>query len=637
MRKSNVILVFIISVLIPVLILTSCAGLAESVAIQPPGSHEQGGEKTAPEGSLAESGEDDETPGVPGPEPAESEKKESSGLKASESSKDDAVAFMEEVEVYSTGAAEPDYGDTEEYRSGSPSPAAASRGSAPSVSGLKAGFSDDNKQYGYFLNFLEEYSGVPHIELPVMERIVLKVTDGDGKAVPNGDIEIRNGSTVTRGKTMADGRFLLFPSEYPGYVDTFTATVSVMQETRELTIPRTGKREIEVQFPFPRIIPGRVPLDILFVLDTTGSMGEEINRLRTTIELIHLNLTNLSTRPRVRFGMVLYKDLGDEYRTRVVPLTDNLAEFQEALALVEASGGGDTPEDLQAAMDVAVNRIQWNREGIRLAFIITDAPPHIDYGQEFDYAEASRKAKASGIKFYGVGTGGLDLMGEYILRQIAQYTSGRYIFLTYGESGESEGGSPGSVSHHTGSNFQTDKLEAIIIRFAKEELSYLTDEPIEFEDPYFEANKIDSEKREETLEKLFTMAFTQLVDYSAFPIGEKTAVAVLPVIPASEELALNSEYFTEQILLSAGKSGYFTLVERQDMQSIMEEIKLQLSGVINEDTTVEIGNLLGARALISGKLYAKTDDFELFLRLLRVETGEVLSVTRAVIAKELGL
>ncbi len=80
-------------------------------------------------------------------------------------------------------------------------------------------------------------------------------------------------------------------------------------------------------------------------------------------------------------------------------------------------------------------------------------------------------------------------MGEFILRQISQYTQGRYIFLTYGERGESEGGKEGSVSHHTGANFQTDKLESIIIRFAKEELAYLTDQPLEEGEAYFDAKK----------------------------------------------------------------------------------------------------------------------------------------------------
>jgi hypothetical protein len=384
----------------------------------------------------------------------------------------------------------------------------------------------------------------------------------------------------------------------------------------------------------------RVPLDLLFILDTTGSMGEEIQRLKTTIELINLNLTSLSTRPQVRFGMVLYKDRGDEYVTEVVPFTEDLQRFQATLERVEASGGGDTPEDLQAALQDAM-RMSWTRTGVRLGFIVTDAPPHLDYGQAYSYARAVRDAKERGIKLFSVGTGGLDLLGEVVLRQIAQYTSAKYIFLTYGETGESAGGAPGSVSHHTGANYQTDKLEAIIIRFAKEELAHVSDQPIEEEEEYFTANKIREEQREETLNKLFSMAISQLIDYSTVRIDRGTAATVLPLSPAQSSLDLNSEYFTEQLILSFGKEQrfreLFRIVERKDLQTILTELELQLSDLAEEQGAARVGQLMGAELLIIGKLYSTAKGYELFLKLLRVETGEVLSVTKAIIAPDLGL
>ena len=90
----------------------------------------------------------------------------------------------------------------------------------------------------------------------------------------------------------------------------------------------------------------------------------------------------------------------DEYRTEVIPLTSNLDVFQDALAKVSASGGGDTPEDLQAALEQSMTSVDWNRDGIRLAFVITDAPPHLDYGQEFTYVDASRSAREQAIKIF---------------------------------------------------------------------------------------------------------------------------------------------------------------------------------------------------------------------------------------------
>ncbi|MCF6335325.1 MAG: hypothetical protein L3J12_06265, partial [Spirochaetales bacterium] len=281
--------------------------------------------------------------------------------------------------------------------------------------------------------------------------------------------------------------------------------------------------------------------------------------------------------------------------------------------------------------------VRWNRDGLRLAFIITDAPPHLDYEQEFDYTLASRAAKEMGIKIHSVGTGGLPLDGEYVLRQISQFTSGRYIFLTYGESGESEGGAPGSVSHHTGANFQTDKLEAIIIRFAKEELGYLSDKPLAPDDPFIEATKIDTEEKEKTLDTLFNMAMEQLRDYSSYTVNSETKAAVVPFSFNPEGLGLDAEYFTERLILASELSDIFTLVARKDIQQILTEQNLQLSGITEGENAVKIGRILNADVLITGNLFGKEDSFELFLRLIRVETGEILSVTRSVIDRELGL
>jgi hypothetical protein len=517
----------------------------------------------------------------------------------------------------------------------------ASKKSVPKESGLKAGYADDNKQYGYFVNFLSQYAPeVKHVPIPVQERIVLTVADAAGKSVPNADVSVYAGSQlIEKGKTLADGSYLFFPAEYKDSFSSYSVEVSAAgsQAKKRVAVNRTGERKRIIQLADPRVLSDPLPLDIAFVLDTTGSMGEEIERLKATIELIHMNLSNLSVKPAVRFGMVLYKDVGDQYVTEVVPLTGDMDTFQVKLDAVEAEGGGDNPEDLQAALYDTVNTLAWNEKGIRLAFIITDAPPHLDYGQSFTYASLSRDAKLKGIKIHSVGTGGLPLSGEYILRQISQYTSGRYIFLTYGEEDESEGGTPGSVSHHTGANFQTDKLEAIIIRFAKEEIAHLSSLSLEEDDTYFQADKIASEAKEETLKKLFDMAMGELGDFSSWRIKQGTALAVLPIVSSDAALKTQAEYLTEQLILSASKSSLYSLAERKDLQKVLDEMKLQLSGITDEKNAAALGKILNAEVLVSGTMYGKESAYEVFLKLVRVETGEVLSVTKAKIDKKLGL
>jgi Mg-chelatase subunit ChlD len=531
--------------------------------------------------------------------------------------------------------------ETETVPSGTAAPRATPGRSAPASSGLKAGFADDNRQFNYFLSFLKEYGPrVEHLPLDVSERIVLRVEDADGKSLPNAALSISAGGKVLcSGTSYADGGFLFFPSQY-GSETGYQVTATYNQVTRSIRVDRQGPREQILRFPSPRAAVSSVPLDLLFIMDTTGSMGEEIQRLKATIEIINLNLSSLAVRPQVRYGLVLYKDRGDEYVTRVVPLTADLAGFQAELNKVEADGGGDTPEDLQSALEEAM-ALDWNRKGIRLSFVITDAPPHLDYPGSYTYLQAAEAARAQGIRLYTVGTGGLDLMGEFILRQLSQQTGARYIFLTYGETGESEGAQPGSVSHHTGANFQTDKLEAIIIRFAREELSFLTNQPLEEAEEYFQAQRLKEEGKEETLNTLFSMAVSQLIDYSSFRIPPATPASVLPIDPTQNDLALTAEYFSEQLILTCGVDetirAAFRMVERANLQEILEEMELQLSGLAEGADAAEVGKILGADLLITGTLYEKQSGYELFLKLLRVETGEVLSVTKAVLDRGLGL
>jgi len=513
-------------------------------------------------------------------------------------------------------------------------------GDIPQESGLRAGYADDNRQFNYFLNFLQEYSRVNHFPLDISERIILELNDAEGKSIPNGEISIyHEEELLARGLTHSDGKFYFFPSEYDSSFRQFRYVATFPEGEVDGTFRRTDQRLIPIQWEQSRSNAEIPPLDILFILDTTGSMGEEIQRLKDTIELIKLNLSSIRGLPMVRFGLVLYKDRGDEYITRSTLMTEDLQSFQKDLDQVYASGGGDGPEDLQAALDSSLKRMNWGVKSIRLAFVITDAPPHLDYQNSAAYTDSARLAREKGVKIYTVGTGGLAIDGEYILRQVSQYTGARYIFLTYGESGESAGGREGAVSHHTGENYTTDKLESIIIQFAREEMSHVVPISMDLEPEYFSAQQVPGESSEDILRSLFIQACQQLVDYSSIHLEAGTATALTPFsLHEGVDLSL-VEFISSQLqfVLSQEKNlkELFRLVERKDLQIIMEEMKLSLSGLIDEDSSARIGEFLGAQLIINGEVYQKEQEMQIFLKLIRVETAEVLSVTKLIIPESL--
>jgi hypothetical protein len=114
-------------------------------------------------------------------------------------------------------------------------------------------------------------------------------------------------------------------------------------------------------------------LDIVFALDTTASMKDDIAAIR---ESLSATLSKeLSGWQQVRIGIVLYKDYGDTYVTKVIPFTSSFDRFQRSLLDITVGGGRDIPEAVYEALYETATKFRWQAES-RLAILIGDAPPH---------------------------------------------------------------------------------------------------------------------------------------------------------------------------------------------------------------------------------------------------------------------
>ncbi|MFC1525434.1 VWA domain-containing protein [Candidatus Latescibacterota bacterium] len=174
-------------------------------------------------------------------------------------------------------------------------------------------------------------------------------------------------------------------------------------------------------------------IDVVFLLDATGSMGDEIAVVKEKIREMISEIALGSPAPDVRFGLVAYRDREDEYVTRVYPLTRDIDQTIDDLHQIEAGGGGDYPESLNEALHVAVHQIDWDEDAAasRLVFLIADAPPHLDYPQDYDYRDESRIAASRDIVVHAIGASGLDELGEEIYREISLETDGQFQWLAY--------------------------------------------------------------------------------------------------------------------------------------------------------------------------------------------------------------
>jgi hypothetical protein len=180
---------------------------------------------------------------------------------------------------------------------------------------------------------------------------------------------------------------------------------------------------------FGRASSPRNELDVQLVLDTTGSMGDELAYLQSEFDSIAKQVRTRFPNLTPRWSLVLYKDRGDAYVTRPFDFTSDPARFQRDLAAQSAGGGGDFPEAVIPALDHGLAQ-GWRRDDSvsKIIFWVADAPPH--HGEGSQLAALARKARDMGVRIYPIASSGIDDATEYQMRATAQLTGGRYVFLT---------------------------------------------------------------------------------------------------------------------------------------------------------------------------------------------------------------
>jgi uncharacterized protein YegL len=169
-------------------------------------------------------------------------------------------------------------------------------------------------------------------------------------------------------------------------------------------------------------------VEVAFVLDTTGSMGALIDGAKRKIWSIATAIVDSNPDADIRMGLIAYRDIGDDYVTQKVDLTTDIQDLYARLLELKARGGGDWPESVNEALDVAVNKLQWSGGGDtrRIVFLVGDAPPHMDYAQDTKYPVTLKVARQRDIIINAVLAGDARDT-ERVWRDIAQNGNGRFI------------------------------------------------------------------------------------------------------------------------------------------------------------------------------------------------------------------
>ena len=346
------------------------------------------------------------------------------------------------------------------------------RPAAPEAS-LKAGERDDNVTFTDYLAYLKGYQATDVRPADVSERYLIRVIDDNQRPVLDARVTVYDGErTVFQGRTYAGGKTIFMPRRFDtGNSSSFRVVAEYGQARAETTFQRGATEQVELGLR-NTTIDQTLRLDLLFLLDTTGSMDDELSRIQQTIDSIAARIDAFTPRPQIRYGLVAYRDTGDAYVTRPTDFTPDLAAFRAQLSALNADGGGDTPEALDEALNAGIVQAAWSdTPAVRLAFLVGDAGPHVLSTTQFTYLDATREAVARGIKIYPIAASNTDPQAEYVFRQLAQQTLGGFVFLTYQEG--ASGGAPGeSTTLEAGTQAYTvERLDDLIVGIVKRELA----------------------------------------------------------------------------------------------------------------------------------------------------------------------
>ena len=205
-------------------------------------------------------------------------------------------------------------------------------------------------------------------------------------------------------------------------------------------------------------------VQIAFMVDATGSMGDELEFLKMDLKKVINEVQKTNTQLKISTATVFYRDEGDEYVVKHSPFTEDINQTTEFISQQRADGGGDFPEAVDKAL-VQLNQLQWQPEArTRIAFLVLDAPPHNKPAVISSIQYSVKTAAASGIKLIPVVASGIDKTTEFLMRFIAMYTNGTYVFIT-DHSGIGNKHLEPSVGE-----YQVEKLSDLMVRLIKKYL-----------------------------------------------------------------------------------------------------------------------------------------------------------------------
>lgn len=309
----------------------------------------------------------------------------------------------------------------------------------------------NNKEYAKYAAYWTIYTG---------RKLAFQVVDQNGKGLLNIPVKLMAQGKV-QFETLTDryGMAHLFVDPFENDKSLALADFSVDINNGEEIRKALRVNQATVRIQIKKAKAFKKQIDIAYVVDATGSMGDEMEYLK--VELLDVLKRIQRQRPNysIHTGTVFYRDLDDEYVTRKSAFTKDAAQTLAFIQAQQADGGGDFPEAVDKAIQTALSELQWDSQAAtKLLFLLLDAPPHHDAAVIENLKVSLRLAAQKGIKVIPIVASGIDKETEFLMRYMAQITNGTYVFIT------NDSGIGNAHLEPTVGKYQVEKLNALLER-----------------------------------------------------------------------------------------------------------------------------------------------------------------------------
>jgi hypothetical protein len=339
----------------------------------------------------------------------------------------------------------------------------------PSAGQLTAGEWSDLKNWDFWQKSLTE-TFEPYVKnwkMNLTQRYSLILRGSNEQPIPDATVQLmdKDSAVIWSAKTDNQGRAELFANAFG---KTSPKRINVQFEGKTYNLSKIKNVDWGVNKLKIPVACGFSPtLDIAFVVDATGSMGDEISYLKAELADVIRQVKRDNRQLNVRLGSVFYRDFGDAYLTRTFPFDKSLKKNVEFIKNQSAGGGGDFPEAVPEGLEAAIDSMDWSDKALaRLLFLVLDAPPHLTDENVAKLQRLAAKAAQKGIRIIPIASSGVDKETEYLMKIFAVATGGTYTFLT------NDSGIGNDHLEATTEKFEVELLNALLVRLIKQYSSY---------------------------------------------------------------------------------------------------------------------------------------------------------------------